>query len=112
MIVEKQHVQGCTVLQIEGVVRLGQSAQFFADALKRALSEDVGHVIIDLSKINYIDSTGIGELVGHLVRFQEHERKLILVGPNERVRKLLRVANVDSLFSIYDDLDAALAAEA
>lgn len=112
MIVEKQHIQGCTLLQVEGVVRLGQSARFLADALKRALAEDVGHVIVDLSQINYMDSTGIGELVGYLVRLQEHKRKLILVGPNDRIRRLLRVANVEELFEIYDDVESALASDA
>ena len=111
MIVEKRRVGGCTLLIIEGVVKLGQSAQFLAEAFKRALSEDVGHVLVDLEKINYIDSTGIGELVGYLVRFQDQKRKLILIRPNEKILRLLDIAHVAELFPIYDDVDAALAAE-
>lgn len=111
MIVEKRRVGGCTLLIIEGVVKLGQSAQFLAEAFKRALSEDVGHVLVDLEKINYIDSTGIGELVGYLVRFQDQKRKLILIRPTEKILRLLDIAHVAELFPIYDDVDAALAAE-
>lgn len=111
MIVEKRRVGGCTLLIIEGVVKLGQSAQFLAEAFKRALSEDVGHVLVDLEKINYIDSTGIGELVGYLVRFQDQKRKLILIRPNEKILRLLDIAHVAELFPIYDDVDTALAAE-
>ncbi|MEM1245053.1 MAG: STAS domain-containing protein [Acidobacteriota bacterium] len=111
MIVEKRRVGGCTLLIIEGVVKLGQSAQFLAEAFKRALSEDVGHVLVDLEKINYIDSTGIGELVGYLVRFQDQKRKLILIRPNEKILRLLDIAHVADLFPIYDDVEAALAAE-
>ena len=111
MIVEKRRVKGLTILTVEGVIKLGQSAQFLAEALKRALSEDVGNVVVDLGKINHIDSTGIGELVGYLVRFQEQRRKLILIRPADRIRRLLEVANVAELFSIYDDLDAALEQE-
>ena len=112
MIVEKRQVEGCTLLNIEGVIKLGQSAQFFAEALKRALAEDGGHVLIDFSKINYIDSTGIGELVGYLVKFKDQQRKLILIRPSERIRKLLQVARVDELFPIYDTVDEALKVEA
>jgi anti-sigma B factor antagonist len=112
MIVEKRQVEGCTLLNIEGVIKLGQSAQFFAEALQRALAEEGGHVLIDFSKINYIDSTGIGELVGHLVKFKDQERKLILVRPSERIRKLLQVARVDELFPIYDSVEEALDVEA
>ena len=111
MIVEKRRVGGCTLLIVEGVVKLGQSAQFLAEAFKRALAEDVGHVLVDLEKINYMDSTGIGELVGYLVRFQDQERKLILIRPSEKILRLLQVAHVAELFPIYDDAEAAVAAE-
>ncbi len=111
MIIEKKKEGGCTILSVEGVIKLGQSAQFFAEALKKALAEDLGNVLVDLRSINYIDSTGIGELVGYLVRFQEQRRKLILIAPPERIRRLLQVANVLELFDLYDSVEEALAAE-
>lgn len=111
MIVEKRHVEGMTLLCVEGIIKLGESAAFLADTLKRALEKDDGHVLLDLSQINYIDSTGIGELVGYLTHFQGQNRKLILINPSARITKLLEVAQIISLFPIYDDLDAALAAE-
>lgn len=111
MIVEKQKILGCTMLTVEGVVKLGQSARFLADALKRALAEDEGHVLVDLADINYIDSTGIGELVGYLVRFQEQRRKLILVRAPEKICKLLEVTGVRDMFPMYDDPEEAVEAE-
>lgn len=111
MIVEKRHLDGFTLLLVEGVIKLGESAQFFAQTLNRALDHDEGHVIIDFSKINYIDSTGIGELVGHLGRFRDQRRKLILVNPSERITKLLEVARLANLFPIYDTVDEAMAQE-
>ncbi|HVS65447.1 MAG TPA: STAS domain-containing protein [Thermoanaerobaculia bacterium] len=111
MIVEKKKVGGCTVLVVEGVIKLGESARFLAEAFKRALSEDDGHVLLDLTGINFIDSTGIGELVGYLVRFQEQRRKLILIDPPERVRRLLDVAKVLELFPVHQSVEEALAAE-
>lgn len=111
MIVEKRHVDGFTLLNVEGVIKLGESAQFFAQTLERALADDLGHVIIDFSRINYMDSTGIGELVGYLGRFREFERSLILVNPSERIRKLLHVAKLAALFPTYDTVGAAIAGE-
>lgn len=112
MIVEKRHLEGgITLLMVEGVIKLGESAQFFAQTLDRALADDKGHVIIDFSHINFIDSTGIGELVGYLGRFREFQRELVLVNPSERIRKLLQVARLDKLFSMYETVDAALAAQ-
>lgn len=111
MIVDKKQIEHLTVLSVEGIIKLGQSAEFLAENLKRTLDKEQGDVILDLSKINYIDSTGIGELVAYLGRFGETGRKLILASPSDRIRKLLKVAQLESLFTIYDDLDAAVANE-
>lgn len=111
MIVEKRRIEDSTLLNVEGVIKLGESAQFFAQALERALEEDEGNVLVDFSRINYIDSTGIGELVGYLGRFRDRNRKLILINPSDRIRKLLAIAQLDRLFTIYDSLESALHVE-
>ncbi|MEM6794003.1 MAG: STAS domain-containing protein [Acidobacteriota bacterium] len=111
MIIDKRRVNGMVLLNIEGIIKLGQSAEFLVQSLERTLESDEGHVLLDLSKINYIDSTGIGELVGYLSRFAARDRKLILVAPSDRICKLLKVAQIDHLFSIYEDLETALDAE-
>ena len=111
MFVDKSRIDGMSLLKVEGIIKLGESAEFLAENLKRTLEKDRGHVLIDLSKINYIDSTGIGELVGYLGRFKDRDRKLILINPSERIRKLLAVAQLDALFPTYDDIDSAVAAE-
>ena len=111
MIVEKRRLNGFTLLNVEGVIKLGESAQFFAEALQRTLEEEDGHVLIDFSRINYIDSTGIGELVGYLGKFRDLERKLILVKPSERIQKLLEISQLRELFPTYDSLEAAVNGE-
>lgn len=108
---DKKRIEGLILLSVEGIIKLGQSAEFLVQKLESVLESEDGHVLLDLSKINYIDSTGIGELVGYLSRFAERERKLILVSPSDRIRKLLKVAQIDTLFPIYDDLEQAIAAE-
>jgi anti-anti-sigma factor len=112
MIVEKRHLDGYILLNVEGVIKLGESAEFFAQTLERALAEDEGHVLVDFSKINYIDSTGIGELVGYLGQFRDRRRKLILINPTDRILRLLEVARLAELFPIYDSVDEAIRSEA
>jgi len=111
MIVEKRRIGPDTLLVVEGVIKLGESAVFFSKALERVLEEEGRNVLVDMAQINQMDSTGIGELVGYLGRFSEARRRLILVAPSERVRRLLRVVQLDALFPIYETLEAALAAE-
>lgn len=111
MIVEKKNHGDHTVLRVEGVVRMGESAQFLAQTLDKLLAEGHGNVLVDLERINYIDSTGIGELVGYFGRFKEKGRRLILVKPADRIRKLLEIARLDAVFPTYSELDEAIAAE-
>lgn len=111
MIVEKSRRQGRTLLRVEGVIKLGESGQFFAQTLDRVLEQDAGDVLIDLSQIDAIDSTGIGELVGYLGRFRARDRGLLLINPSDRIRKLLAIANLTPLFPVYESVDEALAAE-
>ena len=75
------------------------------------LKNESTNVIIDFTKIDYIDSTGIGELVGYLGKFTTQNRKLVLVNPSERIMKLLKLAKLDAVFKIYGTEEEALAAE-
>ena len=111
MIVEKKHVENFTILYVEGLIKLGESAEFFSSALENVLKNESTNVIIDFTKIDYIDSTGIGELVGYLGKFSGQNRKLILVNPSDRIQKLLKLAKLDAVFKIYGTEDEAVAAE-
>src|SRR5438309_11732450 len=111
MIVEKKHSENFTILYVEGLIKLGESAEFFSAALENVLKNESTNVIIDFTKIDYIDSTGIGELVGYLGKFSGQNRKLILVNPSERILKLLKLATLDAVFKIYSTEAEAIAAE-
>ena len=111
MIVEKKHTDNFTILYVEGLIKLGESAEFFSSALENVLKNESTNVIIDFTKIDYIDSTGIGELVGYLGKFTTQNRKLILVNPSERIQKLLKLAKLDAVFRIYNSEEEAIAAE-
>ena len=108
MIIEKKQIEDGILMSVEGAVKLGESAVFFAETLERALDEEEGHVLIDFSKVNDIDSTGIGEMVGFLQRFEQRGRKFVLINPTERIRRRLEVTSLDELFPVHDTVEEAL----
>ncbi|MGH9380386.1 MAG: STAS domain-containing protein [Thermoanaerobaculia bacterium] len=110
MVVEKRTFEDGILLRVAGVIRLGESTAFFRQTLERALEEEGGDVLLDLSGINFIDSTGLGEMVGYLGRFQARGRRLALIRPSEPILQVLRVSRLGDRFSIYDSLEAAVAA--
>ncbi len=64
-------------------------------------------LIIDFSHVPYVDSAGIGALVGAYVSRQRVGRTLALVGVSQRVRHALEVTRVEQLFQFFDSVSAA-----
>ncbi|HEY3172710.1 MAG TPA: STAS domain-containing protein [Thermoanaerobaculia bacterium] len=110
MFVEDDGPGGTTVLRLGGMVKLGETVHELERTLDRAASEGTGAVVLDLTDLEYLDSTAVGILVGALHRLKSEDRELVLVNPRERIAALLRVAHLDSLFEIYDSVSEALRA--
>ena len=104
----KNRVNDVTVLDIQGVIKLGESAREFSSFLERVLNEETGPVMINFEAINYMDSTGLGELIGYLQKFEDRQRKMALVKPSHRILALLKITKLDTIFRIFDTRDAAL----
>ena len=64
-------------------------------------------LILDLAGVPYIDSAGIGALVGAYVNHEKDGRSLALVGVSQRVRDALQVTRVEQFFQFYDTAAAA-----
>ena len=75
-------------------------------------SNSARRLIIDMAAVPYVDSAGIGALVGAYVTHQKDGRSLALVGVNERVRAALQVTHVESFFRFFDTVPQAEAAVA
>ena len=108
MKIVKSKFDDVTTLDIEGVIKLGESAREFAGYLEQILVEETGPVLINFESINYMDSTGLGELIGYLQKFEDRERKMALLKPNHRIQALLKITKLDTVFKIFDDRADAL----
>ncbi len=97
-----------TVLEVGGEVDV-----YTAPKLREKLVELVGEghyrIIVDMTKVEFLDSTGLGVLVGGLKRVRSHDGTLALVCNQERILKIFRITGLTKVFPIYDSLDEALA---
>jgi len=108
MIIVREKKGATTVLRLQGVVRLGESATQFSDFLSKVLNEDDGPVLLDFEHIDTLDSTGLGELIGYLQRFEERKRKMAITKPKDRIVALLRLTRLDTLIRIFNDEASAI----
>ena len=109
MTIIREKKEGVTILRLRGVVRLGESAEHFSEALSEVLETDEGPVLLDFERIDTLDSTGLGELIGYLQRFEERGRRMAILNPKERIVALLRLTRLDTLIRIFTAEDTALA---
>ena len=78
MKIERREQDGVTIIALGGVIKLGESARLFSNYLEGILEEGVSSLLLDMSEIDYVDSTGLGELVGYLQRFSEQGGRLAI----------------------------------
>ena len=97
-----------TIVVVRGVIKLGESAKTFSGFLGQVLSVGTNPVLIDLEGIDHVDSTGLGELVGYLQRFEAQGRRLAFINPARRLRRLLALTHLDEIVPIYDDRAQAI----
>jgi anti-sigma B factor antagonist len=102
---------GRTVVDISGEIDV-----YTAPTLREHLSELVAdgkyHLVLDLEQVAFLDSTGLGVLVGGLKRVRAHEGSLSLVCTQERILKVFRITGLTKVFPIHASVPDALAAEA
>ena len=89
----------------------GEIDVYTSPKVKDAIGEliDKGHynLVINLESVRYIDSTGLGVLIGGLKRVREHGGTVNLVCTNPQIKKIFDITGLVKIFGIYDDEDAA-----
>ncbi|HEY3675005.1 MAG TPA: STAS domain-containing protein [Candidatus Tumulicola sp.] len=80
------------------------------DAVSDLIDRGIYHLVINLENVRYIDSTGLGVLIGGLKRVREHGGTVNLVCSNPQIRKIFDITGLVKIFGIFDNEDAALKA--
>jgi len=97
------------VLPLEGEIDLHVSPNLTA-ALNRMIDKKPKQLVVDLSRVTYIDSAGLAALIEGMQKVEAYGGKLALAGLQEPVRSIFEIARLDQVFRIFPDVDAALAA--
>ena len=100
---------GSEVVNVEGEIDI-----YTAPRLRELLIDLAGknnyQLIVNLDKVGFLDSTGLGVLVGGLNRVRPHDGSLDLVCTQERILKIFRITGLTKVFGIYQSVDQAIAA--
>lgn len=76
------------------------SAEIFKKSLNELVDENSQNIKIDLDKLEYIDSTGLGVMVGVLKRLKVNGKGIYLNNPKSNVRKILEITGLDKIFNV------------
>jgi anti-sigma B factor antagonist len=97
------------ILAIEGELDLN-NVPVVREQLASAVASKTQRVLLDLSGLSYIDSSGLALFIESLQRIQAYGGKLALFGLRDSVRSIFEIARLDQVFQLFPDKDTALTA--
>ena len=101
-----------TVLDLEGKVLLGEESTALREAIRRLLASGRKSILLNLGGVSAIDSSGLGTLVSCYAAAHREGARLGLYGLSERLGDLMAVTKLATVFDLYEDEQAAVAAAA
>jgi anti-sigma B factor antagonist len=102
-------IPATAVVRVIGELDVATAPRLRQEAV-RLVGVNITRVVLDLRGIDFIDSTGLGVIVGMVKRLRTHGGDLSLVRGEDRVTKVFDITRVSDILPLHDSLDAALAA--
>lgn len=106
-IIEKYN---CVVIEPKGKILGGPHAEVFRNDLQKLVDEDKKKVIIDLGKVNFMNSSGIGIIIGAFKTMKANGGDIKLCNADKRITSLLMVSHLNTIFDTHPNLDSAIKA--
>jgi anti-sigma B factor antagonist len=103
-----RQVGDVTVIDAAGRITLGEGASQFRDTVRDLVARGQKKILLNLGEVSYIDSSGIGELVSGFTTVTNGGGQLKLVGLSKRIKDLLQITKLYTVFDVYDDEAAAI----
>jgi len=98
-----RQVGDVTVIDANGRITLGEGASTFRDTLRDLATKGDKKLLVNLSDVSYIDSSGIGEMVSGFTTVTNHGGQLKLLGLTKRVKDLLQITKLYTVFEVFED---------
>lgn len=108
MRIDTRTVNGVTVLDIHGKVTIGEGSVEIRNKVRELLGEGNKNILLNLGDVSYVDSSGIGELVSSFTTVTNQGGQLKLVNLTRRLRELLAITKLLTVFDSYEDEDTAV----
>jgi anti-sigma B factor antagonist len=108
MKVNTRHEGEVTLLDLNGKITIGEGDVILREAVDRVLKEGRRQILLNLARVSYMDSAGIGELVACYKRSREKGGELKLLNPSGKVYDLLQLTKLEEIFETFRDEAEAL----
>ena len=102
-------VGGVEIIALEGKITIGAGDTQLREVITNAVNSGKTNILLDLSKVTTIDSSGIGELVGSYTTVTNRGGKLKLLHLPAKLNELLHVTQLITVFEVYDSEQEAIA---
>jgi anti-sigma B factor antagonist len=105
---ETRQENGRTIIEVGGEIDV-YTAPKLRDTITELVGQECYHLVIDMEKVDFLDSTGLGVLVGGLKKVRSHDGSMQLVCTQERLLKIFRITGLSKVFAIHATQAEALA---
>ena len=103
ILIDSREVSNVTILDIRGRIVLGEEIHLLREAVRKLIAEEKKKIILNLAEVDYIDSSGVGELVGSFTTVRNAGGELKLLNLTQKVHDVLHVTKLYTVFDIRDD---------
>jgi anti-sigma B factor antagonist len=107
---DTRHENGHTIIEVGGEIDV-YTAPKLRDRISELVADGNYKLVIDMENVDFLDSTGLGVLVGGLKKLRAHDGSMQLICTQERLLKIFRITQLAKVFAIYDTQADALAAK-
>ena len=107
--IHSREVDGVTVLDLSGRITLGEGSVQLRDAIRDLISKGTKNILLNLGDVNYIDSSGLGELVSAYTSARNQGAEVKLLNLTKKVHDLLQLTKLYTVFDVKDDEASAIA---
>jgi anti-sigma B factor antagonist len=96
------------ILDISGRISLGDALGDLRDSIREALAGDQKNILLNLAEVSYIDSSGLGQLIGSFATVTNRGGQMKLLNLQKRVNDLMQITKLLTVFETYTDEETAL----
>ena len=109
MAISKKMIDDVAVLSLKGKLMGGPDTTAIHDSIKELVERGVVNVVLDMSKVNWLNSVGLGTVMASSTTLSNAGGELKVAGLQDKARGLFSIAKLDSIFKIYGSAERAAA---